>query len=134
MITHIPIFTAVRTLCAKGPTHKNDLVRSATARLLVCIVVIAGSENILSPNSNDHTKRRLITNMVKFLDDKCSETRSTRIFYLSNMLTIFCRKYGERLYKLFSKETNFDTSLKQFLSKEDISQMDRSLKLIEKRR
>lgn len=75
MVTHISTFHAVRTLCAKGPTHKNDLVRTATARLLVCAVVIAGTENILSQNGSEHTRKRLITNLLKFLEDKNLETR-----------------------------------------------------------
>lgn len=75
MVTHISSFHAIRTLCAKGPTHKNDLVRIATARLLVCTVVIAGVENILSQSSSEHTKKRLITNMMKFLKDKNIDAR-----------------------------------------------------------
>lgn len=75
MVTHIPTFHAIRTLCAKGPTHKNDLVRTATARLLVCAVVIAGTDNILNQNGSDHTRKRLIMNMVKFLEDKSLEAR-----------------------------------------------------------
>lgn len=75
MVTHISTFHAVRTLCAKGPTHKNDLVRTATIRLLVCAVVIAGTENILNQNSSEHTRKRLFLNMVKFLEDKNLEAR-----------------------------------------------------------
>lgn len=75
MVTHISTFHAVRTLCAKGPIHKNDLVRTATARLLVCAVVIAGTENILNQNAAEHTRKRLIINMEKFIEDKSLETR-----------------------------------------------------------
>lgn len=75
MVTHINTFHAVRTLCAKGPTHKNNLVRTAAARLLVCAVVIAGAENILNPNNNEHTRKRVFLHMVKFLDDKHLDVR-----------------------------------------------------------
>ncbi|ERL94016.1 hypothetical protein D910_11300, partial [Dendroctonus ponderosae] len=74
MVTHIPILHAVRALCAKGPDHKNALVRISTARLVVCAVVIAGSTYVLHPNNSDYTRRRIVLNMVKFLNDKTLET------------------------------------------------------------
>lgn len=75
MVTHIPTFHAIRTLCAKGPDHKNALVRTAAARLLVCAIVIAGPQSILHPHNNEYTRRRIILNMVKFMDDRCLEIR-----------------------------------------------------------
>ncbi|KAJ8956771.1 hypothetical protein NQ314_006646 [Rhamnusium bicolor] len=75
MVTHIPIFHAIRALCNKGPDHKNALVRTAAARLIVCAVVIAGPQHILHPQSNEYTRRRIILNLVKFLNDKNTETR-----------------------------------------------------------
>lgn len=76
MVTHINTFHAVRTLCSKGPSHKNHLVRTAAARLLVCAVVIAGPNSILNGNNNnEHTRKRIILHMAKFLEDKNLETR-----------------------------------------------------------
>lgn len=75
MVTHISTFHAIRALCAKGPTHKNHLVRCATVRLIICAVVIAGPDIILNPVSNEHTRKRIFTNMIKFLEDKNLETR-----------------------------------------------------------
>lgn len=75
MVTHIPIQHAVRALCAKGPYHKNYLVRTATIRLIVCAVVIAGPSTILNPNNHEHTRKRIIIHMKKFLEDKNPETR-----------------------------------------------------------
>ncbi|KAJ8961785.1 hypothetical protein NQ318_021387 [Aromia moschata] len=91
MVTHIPVFHAVRALTTKGPDHKNPLVRVATARLLVCAVVIAGPQNILHPNGNDFTRKRIILNMVKFLDDKDMATRQVEhlkaAYIQQNMVT-----------------------------------------------
>ncbi|GJQ82053.1 hypothetical protein Trydic_g6927 [Trypoxylus dichotomus] len=91
MVTHIPTFHAIRALCSKGPLHKNHLVRSATVRLIICAVVIAGPDLILNPVSNEHTRKRIFNNMMRFLEDKNLETR----------------KYGERLYKVLSKERSW---------------------------
>lgn len=75
MVTHIPIYHTIRALCLKGPVHKNSLVRSATIRLMVCAVVIAGPSMILSGQSYEPTRKRVILHMAKFLEDKNSETR-----------------------------------------------------------
>lgn len=75
MVTHISTFNSVRSLCSKGPFHKNPLVRSATVRLLVCAIVIAGPDFILNPNNNEYTRKRIILNMARFLEDRNLETR-----------------------------------------------------------
>lgn len=79
MVTHIPTSYAVRGLINKGPDHKNPLVRTATARLMVCCVVIAGTDNILYGNTTELTRRRIVLSMVKFLNDKTLETRFIRV-------------------------------------------------------
>ncbi|XP_030767623.1 uncharacterized protein LOC115891312 [Sitophilus oryzae] len=107
MVTHIPALHAVRAICTKGPDHKNALVRSASARLVVCAVVIAGSTNVLNPNSNDYTRRRVILNMVRFLNDKTMETR----------------KYGERLYKLLATDKMFDLYIRRYLEKDTVQKL-----------
>lgn len=75
MVTHISTYNAVRALCSKGPFHKNPLVRSATVRLLVCAIVIVGADFILNPNNNEYTRKRIILNMARFLEDRNLETR-----------------------------------------------------------
>ncbi|KAF7270335.1 hypothetical protein GWI33_016697 [Rhynchophorus ferrugineus] len=107
MVTHIPILHSVRAICIKGPDHKNALVRAASARLVICAVVIAGPSNILNPNSSDYTRRRVILNMVRFLNDKSMETR----------------KYGERLYKLLCSDRMFDMYLRRYLEKETVQRL-----------
>ncbi|KAL1505537.1 hypothetical protein ABEB36_005081 [Hypothenemus hampei] len=116
MVTHIPTMHAIRALCAKGPDHKNTLVRLATARLLVCVVVIAGPASILNPNNSDYTRRRIILNMVKFLSDKTLEPR----------------KYGERLYKLFNGDRMFEIYIRRYLEKETLQKFKLCLKTYQK--
>ncbi|XP_072395474.1 uncharacterized protein [Diabrotica undecimpunctata] len=112
MVTHIPIFHSVRALCANGPQHKNPLVRTAAARLLVCATVLA-VPNILHPQSNEHTRRRIIQTMVSFLEDKHAEVR----------------KYGERLYKMLSEERIFDLYLNKYLEKDVVNKMKKIIKV-----
>lgn len=75
MVTHIPTSHAIRALTNKGPEHRNHLVRTATARLMVCCVIITGAENILFGNTSNLTRRRIILSMLKFIQDKSLETR-----------------------------------------------------------
>ncbi|XP_050309232.1 uncharacterized protein LOC126745438 [Anthonomus grandis grandis] len=107
MVTHIPALNAVRSLCAKGPDHKNHLVRIATARLVVCAVVIAGTNTVLNPNAGDFTRKRVILNMVKFLSDKHLEVR----------------KYGQRLYYLLNSDSMFEFFLRRYVEKDTITKM-----------
>ncbi|KAJ8915225.1 hypothetical protein NQ315_015448 [Exocentrus adspersus] len=112
MVTHVATYHAIRAICCKGPEHKNPLVRTATARLIVCAVVIAGPDNILHPHNNEFTRKRIIISMVKFLDDKCHETR----------------KFGQRLYKLLHKDRIFDIYLKRYLERDVILKIKKCLK------
>ncbi|XP_064214208.1 uncharacterized protein LOC107398750 isoform X2 [Tribolium castaneum] len=117
MVTHISTFNAVRALCQKGPFHKNPLVRCATVRLLVCAIVIAGADFVLNPNNNEYTRKRVILNMARFLEDKNLETR----------------KLAERLYKVLSKDTRFEVYLKKYLEKEQITKIKKTLRIIHKK-
>ncbi|XP_022904449.1 uncharacterized protein [Onthophagus taurus] len=116
MVTHISTCQAIKALLLKGPTHKNNLVRSATVRLLICAIVIAGPGVILNPSGNEATRKRIFSNLVKFLEDKNPDTR----------------KYGERLYKVLSKEKYFDMYLKKYIERDDLSKMKKILKAISK--
>ncbi|CAH1111059.1 unnamed protein product [Psylliodes chrysocephalus] len=112
MVTHIPTFHAVRAICSKGPEHKNPLVRVAAARLLVCSMVLSGPQNIIHPSSNEYTKRRIIMKMAGFLEDRSPDVR----------------KYGERIYKMLSKDKIFDVYLNRFLEKDVIIKMKKIMK------
>ncbi|XP_065074241.1 uncharacterized protein LOC135698278 [Ochlerotatus camptorhynchus] len=92
LVTYIPISHSVRALSARGPVHKNPLVRIATARLLVCICALSGLDAILGTNANPRTRKAILTMLAKFLTDKNLETR----------------KYGERLYKMLRKHKFFN--------------------------
>lgn len=77
MVTHIPIFHAVRALCLKGPTHKNPLVRTATIRLIICAVVINGTDALFNNNTSvgESLRKKIVMLMVQFIEDKNLETR-----------------------------------------------------------
>nr|XP_023012453.1 uncharacterized protein LOC111502573 isoform X1 [Leptinotarsa decemlineata] len=112
MVTHIPTFHSIRAICTKGPDHKNPLVRIAAARLLVCAIVIAGVQNILHPQNNEFTRRRIILNMTKFMNDRDAEVR----------------KYGERVYKMLCKDRIFDLYLSRYLERDVISKMKKLMR------
>ncbi|KAF2894557.1 hypothetical protein ILUMI_11620 [Ignelater luminosus] len=112
MVTHIPIFHSIRSLCLKGPTHKNALVRTATIRLIICAVVIAGPDVVLNGSGLDITRKRIIQHMAKFIDDKDQDTR----------------KYAERLFKVLCKESTFESNLRKYLEKDEIIRMKSALK------
>ncbi|XP_069674565.1 TOG array regulator of axonemal microtubules protein 2-like [Periplaneta americana] len=75
MVMYIPPYHSTRALVDKGASHKNPLVRTAAARLLTCVVIISGSETILSPTANKEIRRRVLSTAAKFLADGNLETR-----------------------------------------------------------
>lgn len=75
LVTFIPPFYSVRAICARGPVHRNTLVRLASARLLVCVCAIAGVDNIMGSTANTMTRKRILAGLSKFVRDKCQETR-----------------------------------------------------------
>ncbi|CRL07873.1 CLUMA_CG020932, isoform A, partial [Clunio marinus] len=75
MATSINVQHSVRAVCAKGPDHKNSIVRANTARILHLICKNAGVEQILGSDSNVRTRKRVLTTLAKFLLDKNQETR-----------------------------------------------------------
>ncbi|XP_058118625.1 uncharacterized protein LOC131284070 [Anopheles ziemanni] len=111
LVTHIPIPHTVRALSIRGTIHRNPLVRTATARLLVCICVVAGLETILGTTANTRTRKTILSMLAKILTDKNQETK----------------KFGERLYRMLRKhkffeeyfykdmDTNLRTNLKRIL-------------------
>ncbi|KXJ80562.1 hypothetical protein RP20_CCG024336 [Aedes albopictus] len=92
LVTYIPSSHSVRALSARGPIHKNPLVRTATARLLVCICALSGLDAILGTNANPRTRKAILSMLAKFLTDKNLETR----------------KFGERMYKMLRKHKFFN--------------------------
>lgn len=91
MVSSIPMFHVVRAICNRGPQHKNPLVRSTVARLLICTCALNGNDSILGINANANTRRRVLTSLSKFLLDKSQETR----------------KFGERLCNILQKHRYF---------------------------
>ncbi|XP_055596539.1 uncharacterized protein LOC129746708 [Uranotaenia lowii] len=92
LVTYIPISHCVRALSARGHTHKNPMVRIATARLLVCICALSGLDCILGTNANPRTRQAILKMLAKFLTDK----------------NLDARKFGERLYRMLRKHKFFN--------------------------
>uniref|UniRef100_A0A182QLJ2 Uncharacterized protein n=1 Tax=Anopheles farauti TaxID=69004 RepID=A0A182QLJ2_9DIPT len=92
LVTYIPTPHTVRALSNRGTIHRNPLVRTATARLLVCVCVVAGLDAILGTTANTRTRKIILSMLAKFLTDKNLETR----------------KFGERLYRMLRKHKFFD--------------------------
>ncbi|XP_049300976.1 uncharacterized protein LOC125774787 [Anopheles funestus] len=92
LVTYIPTPHTVRAISNRGTIHRNPLVRTATARLLVCICVVSGLDAILGTTANTRTRKTILSMLAKFLTDKNLETR----------------KFGERLYRMLRKHKFFD--------------------------
>lgn len=75
MTTCINVHHSVRAVCVKGSDHKNPIVRATTARLLAHICKQAGVEQIVGADANERTRKRVLSNLAKFLTDKNIETR-----------------------------------------------------------
>lgn len=75
MAKSICVHHSVRSICCKGPDHKNSVVRATTARLLYIICKEAGNDQIVGSDANPRTRKRVLTNVAKLLMDKNQETR-----------------------------------------------------------
>jgi len=93
MVTYIPTTHAVRPLVEKGPIHKNPLVRTATARLLTCIVALKTPNTMLTqPNLREPCKRVLETAAL-LLGDGNLDTRAA----------------AKKLFQRFMNEEEFES-------------------------
>jgi hypothetical protein len=91
MATSICVHHSVRAVCSKGPDHKNSIVRATTARILFIICKQAGVDQVIGADANSRTRKRVLTNLAKFLVDKNQETR----------------RHGEKLCKLLKRHKFF---------------------------
>uniref|UniRef100_A0A1B6LVU5 TOG domain-containing protein n=1 Tax=Graphocephala atropunctata TaxID=36148 RepID=A0A1B6LVU5_9HEMI len=93
MVTYIPTVHAVRPLAEKGPTHNNPLVRTATARLLTCIVALKTPTTILThPNLRDTCKKILETATLLLADNNLD-----------------ARAAAKKLFQRFMNEEEFES-------------------------
>lgn len=115
MAMSICVHHSVRAVCAKGPDHKNSVVRATTARLLYHICKNAGIEQIIGSDANPRTRKRVLSNLAKFLMDKNIETRR-HAERLCKML-----KHHKFFMEYFFKdiENNFKTPLRKILNSLD---------------
>lgn len=75
MAMYINVHHSVRAVTVKSADHKNPIVRATAARLLTHICKQAGVEQIVGVDANPRTRKRVLSNLAKFLTDKNVETR-----------------------------------------------------------
>ncbi|KAJ9589086.1 hypothetical protein L9F63_017631 [Diploptera punctata] len=111
MVMYIPLYHSVRVLVDKGASHKNPLVRTATARLLTCIVMISGSESILDATANKDTRRQVLLTSAKLLGDGNLETR------------VFAKK----LVRFLMEHKNFESAFYNVVDEDTIKKIEKTL-------
>lgn len=109
MVVNIPPVHTVRTICQKGIVHKNPEVRSSAARLLVCVVGVAGVDNIYS--GSKETRSRIFGAAVRILQDGSGDVRN----------------YGKRLIKMLMRHEDFDRILQTEIHPDLLKQVDKTL-------
>lgn len=75
MVTNLPFSHALRALTAKGPNHKNPLVRFATIRLIICAIVLLNPTILFNPCTGDNLRKKVMEVMIKFVLDKNQDVR-----------------------------------------------------------
>lgn len=112
MAMSICVHHSVRAICSKGPDHKNSFVRATTSRLLFNICKHAGVEQIIGSDANPRTRKRVLTNLAKFLMDKNLETRQS-----AEKLCIMLKQHKFFLEYFFKDiENNDKNSLRKILN------------------
>ena len=112
MAVSICVHQSVRAVCAKGPDHKNCIVRASTAYLLYYICKNAGIEQIIGCDANCRTRKRVLTNLGKFLIDKNLETRNNAE-KLCKLLKVH-KLFNEYFFK--DVDNNFKVPLRKLLN------------------
>ncbi|XP_039295582.1 TOG array regulator of axonemal microtubules protein 2 isoform X2 [Nilaparvata lugens] len=92
MVMYVSPISAVRALVWRGPSHKNPLVRIATARLLVCTATIVGVNVLFTSSMYQKTRKRMIESAALLMDDTHLETKNT----------------AKSLFEMFVKDDNFE--------------------------
>jgi CLASP N terminal len=108
----INVHHSVRVVCAKGPDHRNPLVRATSARLLANICKQAGIDQIVGADANPRTRKRVMTNLAKFLMDKNVETRK----HAERLCTMLKRHKFFMEYFFKDIENNFKGPLKKVVN------------------
>ncbi|CAH0723977.1 unnamed protein product, partial [Brenthis ino] len=112
IVCKVDITHAVTAICIYGVGHKNALVRSASARLLVvCCALAEGGRQILRarPPTAVAARKHALRSLAELLQDKNTETR----------------KYAERLYAMLRPLQSFEA---YFLADVDVELASRHMK------
>ncbi|XP_054275395.1 TOG array regulator of axonemal microtubules protein 2-like isoform X1 [Macrosteles quadrilineatus] len=105
MVTYIQTTQAVRPIVDKGPIHNNPLVRTATARLLSCVVALKTPNTILTHPHLRDTCKRIIETGALLLADSNINVRSEAKLLISRFMSeeefesVYYAEVGEKLRK-----------------------------------
>lgn len=97
MVSSVPPFHSIRTICTKGTRHKNDAVRVTASRLFIQIITSCGANLILGHGGNEFTRKRILSNMLIFQTDKSAQVRQN----------------GEKICMMLRTHPNFELFMKQ---------------------
>lgn len=111
MVTYIPTVHAVRPLVEKGPTHNNPLVRTATARLLTCIVALKTPNAILTQPTLQDTCKKILEAAALLLADSNLDTRAM----------------AKKLFQRFLNEEEFESAYYADVDEKLRQRVDRAL-------
>ncbi|XP_075236454.1 TOG array regulator of axonemal microtubules protein 2-like [Lycorma delicatula] len=111
MVTYIPPNSSVRAIVEKGPFHKNSLIRTAVARLLLCIVTIIQVQFLFTLPAYKETRKRIFDASAVLIND-------------ANMAT---RNIIKRLFEMFIKDNNFDTLFQKETDKVLLKRIDKAI-------
>ncbi|CAO1430371.1 unnamed protein product [Diamesa hyperborea] len=115
MVQSICIQHSVRAICAKGPDHKNPIVRATAARLLANVCKQAGNDQIIGAEANPRTRKRILAVLAKFLLDKNQETRK----HAEKLCKTLKRHKFFMEYFFKDVENNFKNPLRKILNSID---------------
>lgn len=115
MAISICIHHSIRAVCAKGPSHKNSIVRASTARVLYQVCKHAGVEVVVGSDANPRTRKRVLTNLANFLMDKNLETRR----HAEKLCKMLKRHKFFMEYFFKDIESNFKNTLRKIVNSLD---------------
>lgn len=109
MVINILPIHSVRTLVQKGIPHRNSVVRTAAARLLVCIVGTVGVQTLFA--GNKETRNRIVSAAAQCMNDGCQDVRN----------------YGCRIMKMFIEHEDFEEVLHGCVNNILLNRIEKSL-------
>lgn len=111
MVTYIPPINSVRAIVDKGPTHKNALVRTTVARLLLCIVSMIQVHYLLTLPLFKETRKRIFDAAAILINDPNTTARNIT----------------KKLFELLLKDENFDNLFYAEVNRKQLKRIEKAL-------